>query len=83
MLDDVKTELNELKKIIDTLTKTIMTPRLEPTHVKTKEACNFLKCSRNNLIKICANNDIRPVKIKGCGENYFRVTDLKRAFPEQ
>jgi len=48
------------------------------THLKTKEACEYLSVSPNTLIKICAENDIYPKPIGGA--NYYKVSDLERLF---
>ena len=80
MHDEVRKELTELKNTIAVLTEKISAPRLERTHVKTKEACTFFSCSKNSLNKICAYYNIRPTKLMG--ENYYHIADLKRALAQ-
>jgi hypothetical protein len=48
------------------------------THLKTKEACNYLSVSPNTLTRICAEHGIDPKPIGGC--NYYRVSDLEKLF---
>lgn len=48
------------------------------THLKTKEACNYLSVSANTLNKICAEYGINPKPIGG--SNYYRVSDLEKLF---
>ena len=48
------------------------------THLRTKDACEYLSVSENTLMKICVHNNIYPVKISGL--NYFSLSDLQALF---
>lgn len=48
------------------------------THLRTKEACNYMSVSPNTLTKICAEYGIEPKPI--VGSNYYRVSDLEKLF---
>lgn len=48
------------------------------THLKTKDACEYLSVSPNTLNKICAENDIYPKQLGG--SNYYKVSDLESVF---
>jgi hypothetical protein len=50
----------------------------EITHLRTKDACEYLSVSENTLMKICVHNNIYPVKISGL--NYFSLSDLQALF---
>jgi hypothetical protein len=52
--------------------------KLEKTHLKTKDACEFLGVSQNTLLKICVEHEIYPVKLSGL--NFYTVEDLKSLF---
>jgi hypothetical protein len=48
------------------------------THLRTKDACEYLSVSENTLLKICAQNNIYPLKISGL--NYYSLSDLQALF---
>ena len=80
-VDDVKNELNEVKNTLSQLVKAIELPAMKRTHVKTIEACYYLSCSKNTLIKMCGHYGINPMKV--LGENYYAIADLERVFIPQ
>ncbi len=48
------------------------------THLKTKEACEYMSACPNNLKKICAEFGINPKPIGGA--KYYKVSDLESVF---
>ena len=80
-VDDVKNELNEVKNTLSQLVKAIELPAMKRTHVKTSDACYYLSCSKNTLIKMCGHYGIHPMKV--LGENYYAIADLERVFIPQ
>ncbi len=77
-VDDVKNELNEVKNTLSKLVKAIELPAMKRTHVKTSDACYYLSCSKNTLLKMCGHYGIHPIKV--LGENYYAIADLNRVF---
>jgi hypothetical protein len=79
--DDVRRELNEVKDTLSLLVKAMELPAMRRTHVKTSDACYYLSCSKNTLIKMCGHYGIHPMKV--LGENYYAIADLERVFIPQ
>ena len=47
-------------------------------YYKKDEACEYLSCSPNTLTKLCITYNVYPVKLRG--ENYYKISDLRRMF---
>lgn len=65
-----------LKQILAKLDHLQSTP--VKTHLKTRDACEYLSVCENTLMKICIQNNIYPVKLSGL--NYFALSELKSLF---
>ena len=70
--------LNQLKRIEAKLDNTLSIPT--KSHLKTKDACDYLSVCPNTLTKICIEYGIEPRQI--CGSNYYRVKDLENLFTQ-
>jgi hypothetical protein len=77
-VEDVRNEINEVKNTLSQLVKAIEIQAMKRTHVKTSEACYYLSCSKNTLIKICGHYGKQPMKV--LGENYYAIADLEQVF---
>ena len=76
-INEIAEEIKEIKTLLYHLQSTPI-----KTHLKTKEACEFLSVSPNTLKNICAENNIPPKQIDGSGSNYYRVKDLENLFTQ-
>lgn len=71
--DEIFEKLNQIEKILVNLNSKNYKPFL-----KTKDACEYMSCSKNTLIKICIDNELYPIKISGV--NYYKLSDLENLF---
>ena len=76
-IDEISKQLKQIEAKLDHLQSTPV-----KTHLKTRDACEYLSVSPNTLIKICAENNIPPIQIDGSGSNYFRFKDLENLFTQ-
>jgi hypothetical protein len=80
-VDDLRNELNEVKNTLSQLVKAMESQAMKRKYVKTSEACYYLSCSKNTLIKMCGHYCIQPIKV--LGENYYAIADLEKVFVPQ
>jgi hypothetical protein len=72
-IDELFKQLKQIDAKLDHLQSTPV-----KTHLKTRDACEYLSASQNTLMKICIHYNIIPQKI--CGVNYYKVSDLENVF---
>ena len=72
-IDELAEELKEIRSLLYLSKSTPI-----KTHLKTKDACDYLSVCPNTLMKICIHYNIIPQKI--CGVNYYKVSDLDNVF---
>ncbi|NBU05288.1 MAG: DNA-binding protein [Sphingobacteriia bacterium] len=72
-IDELFKQLKQIDAKLDHLQSTPV-----KTHLKTRDACDYLSVCPNTLMKICIHYSIIPQKI--CGVNYYKVSDLDTVF---